>query len=671
MKRILHFTILTCSALYMHAQFPISNFYPLDSVSFNFNAYTGAGFQATPTAGQLSSSGFSIKPGGTNAILNFNGTQTTPSTIYTRGTTANAVTTAGYYAFRVDPLDTTNKAFGFQQTGTFMGGANITGEVRLRFINATAKPIYKLNLSYDMYVRNDATRGTIIRLKGGNDTNSLANIAGGSYLSPAAGTVGTAWVLDTSYNLLINNVNIPIGGEYIFSYAIKDSLGTGSRDEIAIDNFKLKAIDTIIVNPSVIVNANFTASSVSICKGKTVSFNNTTTTIPANTPLLYLWDFKDGGADSIANPIHQFDSVGTFNVTLYAFDTVSFALDSHVVSIQVNPIPNANFTISNVGAAYSFSASPSQPVTLINQWYLNGVSVSTAAMYTNVFNTGGSKTVCLKVTNVTSGCKDSICQTFSVVLPPINTLNVAIAVSDSILCNGDSAALTAVNITGGTPPYVSTWTVNGNSIPAPILGQNNVVNNSGLLNLVLLVTDSNNFTKTDTVKILVLPTPNANFTATPSAGNALQYIINPVSPNGSLNYTLFVNGTPTALIGAAPFLYTFSNSGTYAVCLKAANTTTTCSDSICQSVTVIASGLSKIGQKQTISVYPNPAKDCLNIENISEKTKVKIYNTVGQLVRLETLSANTKLNISALQAGIYFVALNSMNSNRTIRLVIQ
>jgi hypothetical protein len=665
-----------CSTFLMKAQIPITNFYPLDSVYFNFNTFTGSGFQPIPASGQLSSAGISIKPGGTTLpILYFNGTQTTAATIYTRGIAANPLTTSGFYSFRVDPLDTTNKAFGFQQTGTFMSGAPGTannGAITLKFRNLTTKPIYKLNVKYDMYVRNDQPRSSLIKLQGGTDTLTLTNIPAGTYKSQATAVASAPWTKDIAYNLLVNNINIPVGSDYYLSFLVSDSVGSGSRDEIAFDNFKLTAIDSIIINPSVVVNAGFSANDSAICAGTTVNFTNTTTTLPANTPLIYLWDFKDGGFDSIANPSHLFDSAGTYNVTMYAIDTISFALDSHVVSIQVFAKPDANFSISNVGAgSYTFTA-PSAPASNYTYaWTLNGSPVGTSQpTYSNTFTASSGNSVCLKVTNPLGGCIDSICKIVNVVISPVNNLGVNIALSDSVICQGDSVALTTLSVTGGTSPFTYAWFFNGNPIPAPALGVLNQVNNIGLGNLVLVVTDSNNFTKSDTAVLLVKPLPNASFTATVSAGNSSQYILSLNSVSALVNYSLFINGTLTVPIGPMPYLVSFPTSGSYSVCFKALNLATNCSDSVCQTVNVTV-GLDKITKKSEIKIYPNPANDFLSIDNVKEKVNLQIFNTIGQLVKEETLTANVKLNIKELQTGIYFVSLKSNTTSKTIRLVIQ
>ena len=62
-------------------------------------------------------------------------------------------------------------------------------------------------------------------------------------------------------------------------------------------------------------------------------------------------------------------------------------------------------------------------------------------------------------------------------------------------------------------------------------------------------------------------------------------------------------------------------------------------------------------KKNNISVYPNPAKDAINITNVSSKTKFEIYSISGQLVNQGTTDG--KVNVSKLGKGVYILSLES------------
>jgi PKD repeat protein len=670
MKKILHFTLFVFSAFMLKAQYNISSLNA--PLTIDFNSFKADSAAAPGAVRGINSSWFAVKGfTGANAVNNFDFGTVNNSPKLKLGTStggnggSTAPTASGFYSFRTNPLDTNDRALGFQPTG----GDLTPGFIYFKVKNTTGQTISNLFFSFTLEVRNDQGRSNNVQLLYGADTIPANLTLASTYLSTVAADPVIAWV-DTQMVAIVTGLNLAANAEYYFVIKTDDVGGAGSRDEFAINDMSILAIGSA---PSITLNANFTANDSVVCKGSTVTFTNTTTTIPANvTSLLYFWDFKDGGIDSIPNTTHQFNTAGTYNVNLTVVDTVSFTIDSQIVAITVGALPSANFTSSNVGgSAYTFTAPATSASNYSYAWTLNGSPVgSSQPTYSNTFTSTGINNVCLTVINPLGNCKDSICKPVNVVIAPTNTLNVQIGLSDSAICVGDSVALTLLSVTGGTAPLTYAWSINGNAIAAPTLNNFNQVNNAGPRTLVLVVTDSNNFTKSDTAVLLVKPLPNANFTATVSAGNPAQYILSLNMVSALVNYSLFINGTPTALVGPMPYLISFPSSGAYSVCFKALNLATNCSDSVCQTLNVSV-GLDKINKKSDIKVYPNPAKDFLSIDNVKEKVNLQIFNTIGQLVKEETLTANTKLNIKELQTGIYFVSLKSNTTAKTIRLVIQ
>ena len=63
--------------------------------------------------------------------------------------------------------------------------------------------------------------------------------------------------------------------------------------------------------------------------------------------------------------------------------------------------------------------------------------------------------------------------------------------------------------------------------------------------------------------------------------------------------------------------------------------------------------------KGGLNLFPNPARQTINVslDQINEKTEIKVYNIMGNLVmRQLTTRTNTLLNISKLPAGVYMVS---------------
>ncbi|WP_225035661.1 T9SS type A sorting domain-containing protein [Winogradskyella sp. SM1960] len=75
-------------------------------------------------------------------------------------------------------------------------------------------------------------------------------------------------------------------------------------------------------------------------------------------------------------------------------------------------------------------------------------------------------------------------------------------------------------------------------------------------------------------------------------------------------------------------------------------------------------------EQNALAVYPNPAKDVLNIDYKSALTAVKIYNIVGQeVLHMATTSSQVQLDVSEFTSGIYIVKLFAEEGQHSFRVV--
>lgn len=77
---------------------------------------------------------------------------------------------------------------------------------------------------------------------------------------------------------------------------------------------------------------------------------------------------------------------------------------------------------------------------------------------------------------------------------------------------------------------------------------------------------------------------------------------------------------------------------------------------------------------ETISVYPNPAKNVLNISVPAElglPDNIAVYNSIGQLVENRSPKSEDQLslNTTAYSTGVYFVKVTIGQQNRTLRFI--
>jgi hypothetical protein len=82
-------------------------------------------------------------------------------------------------------------------------------------------------------------------------------------------------------------------------------------------------------------------------------------------------------------------------------------------------------------------------------------------------------------------------------------------------------------------------------------------------------------------------------------------------------------------------------------------------------------GLDAISKNNnSISLYPNPAKDVLNISSASKVISVDVYDSTGRLVLKSDNKSNDQINVSDLQSGIYIVRLKDADNNFEDKKVI-
>ena len=71
-----------------------------------------------------------------------------------------------------------------------------------------------------------------------------------------------------------------------------------------------------------------------------------------------------------------------------------------------------------------------------------------------------------------------------------------------------------------------------------------------------------------------------------------------------------------------------------------------------------------------VKIYPNPAKDILNIAN-AENTNIQVYDVLGKLIlSKENISINEELNVSNFRTGTYFIKISNDINVTTKKFVV-
>ena len=315
--------------------------------------------------------------------------------------------------------------------------------------------------------------------------------------------------------------------------------------------------------------------------------------------------------------------------------------------------------------------------------YGDGIKIhfsSLGATLTHFYNTGGAYNVCLKISDSLSNCSNTSCHTFNIPYWGCTT--------QFFVTNTDSTYYFTATTIGGISPYNYSWTIY-DSVNGSILYTGNSTNpiiidsqfHSMMVSLQSI--DSVGCVSTTSNNVYVGGGGggnnfcNAFFSIYPDTTTPHHYYGYNLSSGGLLHYNWnWGDGNydtlpyPTHIYASSAYynisLMVWSNIGGQ-FCMDSFKlnylvTKQTQANTI-YSISILSStGINKISSLKSLKVYPNPASAELNVELNGEKMEsVKIISLNGQ-VALQASSLLNKINISELNAGIYFVEVKTNNN---------
>jgi PKD repeat protein len=416
--------------------------------------------------------------------------------------------------------------------------------------------------------------------------------------------------------------------------------------------------------------------------GNTYSFFNTSTGYaPGDT---IRWVFSNGTVTNVQNPVISFQSAGVYSVCLRikkqtingAAPCVSEYCDSVVVSSAPNPCNfNANFTSS---------MSPTQPnlYQFINTsgassanssitWNFGDGTSGTGYSVSHLYAQSGVYNVCIRVV-VNNTCIRDTCKTIIV-----NTAcNMIANFTNSQTPNsGNNLTYTFTNTSIGFAPGDSIlWTFGDSSAPAFVSNPVHTFPRSGYYRVCLRIKKATAPGTLPcvrevcrTVYVSGQPPINCDSVRVTFTMRRDTYMPNRVYFLASSNYFIQrqswtitrLSDSNSIVIGTFNPMYTFNQTGTYRVCLRA-NTSGNCVKEYCDTITINA-----IAQQCILTAFPNPATSQVSVQaTLTNANSIYafIYNSqnvlVGQRI-VSGVSGNNLItfNISNLVSGYYTIRL--------------
>jgi len=78
--------------------------------------------------------------------------------------------------------------------------------------------------------------------------------------------------------------------------------------------------------------------------------------------------------------------------------------------------------------------------------------------------------------------------------------------------------------------------------------------------------------------------------------------------------------------------------------------------------------------KNTISLYPNPANNLLNLKSDFEIQHIEVYDIFGKLILekdFKEISAEVQINIENLSSGLYLLVVQSDSAKKVLKFIKQ
>ncbi|MFA5613262.1 MAG: PKD domain-containing protein [Methanoculleus sp.] len=280
----------------------------------------------------------------------------------------------------------------------------------------------------------------------------------------------------------------------------------------------------------------------------------------------WVWNFGDGNTSTEQNPIHIYESPGTYTVSLNASNDYGFSIETKTRYITVLESPVAAFTADptegNAPLTVQFTDESAGNVT-VWLWDFGDGNTSTDQNPSHTYENPGTYTVNLTVSNTYSEDTETRTDYITVLEPPE---------ADFSATPTEGNAPLIVQFTDKSAGNVTAWVWDfGDGNRSTEQNPNHTYTAPGTYTVSLTVSNAySEDTETRTDYITVLEPPEADFSATPTEGNAPLIVQFTDESAGNVTAWAWDFGDGSTSTDQNPS-HTYENPGTYTVSLTVSN----------------------------------------------------------------------------------------------------